>query len=82
LLEQSDELRYEFRIGLVEGNGLLGCHELKAILSGKSVARTIIVVFAEEIQAVRRKIPTTRTKDSHAAEHAFAAKVFWKCRAP
>jgi hypothetical protein len=32
-------------------------------------------VFTEEIQAVRRKIPTTRTKDSHAAEHAFEANV-------
>jgi hypothetical protein len=55
LLEQTDELRYEFRIGLVEENGLLGCHESNAILASENVTRTIIVVFAAEIAAVRRK---------------------------
>ena len=51
MLEQPDELRYEFRIGPVGENGLLGCHKSIAILSGKIVAGTIIVVFAAEIEA-------------------------------
>jgi hypothetical protein len=53
LLEQTDELQYEFRIGPVEKNGLLGCHKSTAILSGKTLAGTIIVVFAAEIEAAR-----------------------------
>src|SRR5580704_6645356 len=47
-----DELRYEFRISLVEKNGLLGCHEPNATLSGETVTRTIIVVLAAELTAV------------------------------
>jgi hypothetical protein len=52
LLEQTDELRYEFRISLVEKNGLLGCDESNATRSGETVTRTILVVLAAELAAV------------------------------
>jgi hypothetical protein len=50
----ADALRYEFKVSLVEKNGLLGCHKSNAILFGKTVVGTITVVFAAEIEAVRR----------------------------
>jgi hypothetical protein len=50
----ADALRYEFKVSLVEKTGLRGCHKLNAILFGKTVVGTITVVFAAEIEAVRR----------------------------